>query len=205
MVIQKKGLITLIILTTLTGCASNNVAYVNPNATSAVQPTTMALGYQDFKIAANSLIKDLLKSPALDRPGGGRYVVAISKIINDTTQDIDTDQLLKDIRIALLKSGKAVITTYIEAGGPEDPMTGEIRKLRTNNEIKQKTLPGKGQIIAPDYALSGKIIQKVYFINNGKKVDYYFILTLTDLKTGLAVWGDEKVISKISGANNYTW
>ncbi len=190
----------------LSGCTSGKVAYVTPPSQhQSVQPMTLALEYQDFKFAAMNLVKDLLNSGTLNRPGGGRYVVAISRIINDTTQDIDTDQLLKDIRIALLRSGKAVITTYVQAGGPEDPMTGEIRKLRNNDEFNSRTLPGKGQLIAPDLSLSGKIIQRVYYVNDVKKVDYYFILTLTDLKTGLAVWEGEKVISKISGSNNYTW
>ncbi len=189
----------------LASCSTNQVAYVNPSVQPGVHPSTLALEYQDFKMAADSLIRDLLASPVLDRPGGGRYVVAISRIINDTTQDIDVDQLLKDIRIALLKSGKAVVTTYIQAGGPEDPMTGEIRKLRSNDEINPKTLPPKRSIVAPDYALSGKIVQRVYFLGDRKKVDYYFILTLTDLRTGLAVWEGEKVISKVSGKNNYTW
>jgi uncharacterized protein (TIGR02722 family) len=190
----------------VTGCTTNRVVYVNPPSQKhPVKPMTLALEYQDFKFAAMSLVKDMLNSGALNRPGGGRYVIAISRIINDTTQDIDTDQLLKDIRIALLKSGKAVITTYVRAGGPEDPMTREVRKLRGNDEFNSRTLPGKGQLIAPDLSLSGKIIQRVYYANGVKKVDYYFILTLTDVKTGLAFWEGEKVISKVSGINNYTW
>jgi len=198
--------LTLASLTCICGCATNNVVYVNPPTSEAKNPPlTLSLEYQDFKAAAVSLVNDMLKSGALDRPGGGRYVVAISRVINDTTQDIDIDQLLKDIRIALLKSGKAVITTTFQIGGPEDPMTQEIRKLRNNEEINSKTLPGKGELIAPDLSLSGKIIQKVYYANGVKKVDYYFILTLTDVKTGLAVWEGEKVISKASSENNYTW
>ena len=206
MEMRRYYLITGLAFLFLTGCTTSKVAYVNPPSQQhSARPMTLALEYQDFKLAAMSLVNDMLNSGTLSRPGGGRYVVAISRIINDTTQDIDTDQLLKDIRIALLKSGKAVITTYVQAGGPEDPMTGEIRKLRNNDEFSSKTLPGKRQLIAPDLSLSGKIIQRVYYANGVKKVDYYFILTLTDLKTGLAFWEGEKVISKISGTNNYTW
>ncbi|ADU97134.1 penicillin-binding protein activator LpoB [Thermovibrio ammonificans] len=194
----------LLLCIALSSCATTTaVRYENGNPN--LKPTTLALEYQDFKMAAQSLVNDMIKSGALDRPGGGRYVVAISTIINDTTQDIDTDQLIKDIRVALLKSGKAVITTYVKAGGPEDPMTGAIRKLRGNDEFNPKTLPGKHQLIAPDLSLSGKIVQRVLFTNEGKKVEYYFILTLTDLKTGLAIWEGEKEITKVAGPNHYTW
>ncbi len=201
---MKKRLLLVLAVIPFVSCTSNKVVYVNPS-TPKTQPASLSLEYQDFKAAATALVNDLLNSPALNAPNGKKYVVAISRIINDTTQDIDTDQLLRDVRIALLKSGKAIITTYIQAGGPEDPMTGEIRKLRSNEEINQSTLPGKHQIIAPDLSLSGKIIQKVYYIGDKKRVDYYFILTLTDVKTGLSVWEGEKVISKASGSNNYTW
>ena len=144
MEMKRYYIITGLALLLLTGCTTNKVAYVNPPYQQhSAQPTTLALEYQDFKLAAMSLVNDMLNSGTLNRPGGGRYVVAISRIINDTTQDIDTDQLLKDIRIALLKSGKAVITTYVQAGGPEDPMTGEIRKLRNIDEFNSKTFQVK--------------------------------------------------------------
>jgi len=44
-------------------------------------------------------------------------------------------------------------------------------------------------MIAPDYSLSGKIIQRNATLSNGDtEVNYYFQLTLTDIKTGLAYW-----------------
>jgi len=95
---------------TLTGCSSN-VEYVN--ADNADDAISLGLDSQDFEQAAQEALNSLLASNALNKPGGGRYVVAIGKMINDTTVRIDTDMLVKKIRIGMLQSGKAVITTAI--------------------------------------------------------------------------------------------
>jgi len=39
----------------------------------------------------------------------------------------------------------------------------KLRKLRANKKFNQKNLPKKGKLIAPDYLLSGKIIQRTYY------------------------------------------
>ena len=133
--------------------------------------------------------------------------MAIGRVINDTTQRIDTDLLTKKIRIAMLNSGKAVITSAISGdGNNEEGLIGDIRDMRDNDEVNQKTLPPKGSIYAPNFALSGKIIQRTSLTASKKAlVAYYFQLTLTDLETGLAFWEDESVIEKIGSAKSVSW
>ena len=134
---MKKILVSFVLLSLLIVGCSKEPRYVGEKNLDDV-PVTMGIDRKDFERAANEAIDDLLKSGALDRKGGGRYVVAIGKVVNDTTQRIDTDMLIKKIRIAMLKSGKAVITTAVGANGAEEKMTEEVRKLRDNDEFKQK-------------------------------------------------------------------
>jgi len=178
-----------------------SVKYVNPETS---KPMTLALEYKDFQRAALKLVQKMLKSGVLNHPGGGRYVVAIATIRNDTTQRIDVDQLLSDIKEALLESGKVVISSAVSTTDQEK-MLQEIRKLRGNEEFNQATLPGKGQLIAPDYLLSGKIIERDYYVGDKKYVEYYFILKLIDTKTGLIYWEGKEVIGKVASDNSYTW
>lgn len=167
---------------------------------------TIGLNAGDFDQAADAAIGSLLGSGAVDRPGGGRYVLVISRIINDTTQRIDTDQLVKKIRIALLRSGKVVTTTAIGLDGAEDEMTHAARELRGSAEFDQRGVAGQGQLQAPDFSLSGKIIQRVNSIDRRtQQVDYYFQLTLTDINTGLAFWEDEYPITKVGKARTTSW
>ncbi len=187
-----------------TGCATTP-HYVGVK-NSKDMPTTMSIDRRDFEKAANEATKDMLESGALDKKGGGRYVVAMGKMVNDTTQRIDTDMLTKKIRIDMLKSGKAVITTAVAAGGPEDEMTKEVRRLRADDEFKQSTIAKKGTIYAPDMSLSGKIMQRIIKTGDDDQlVEYYFHLTLTHLETGLAFWEGESIVGKVGSNDSVVW
>ena len=167
---------------------------------------TVGLNAGDFEKAADAAISSLLASGAVDNPNGGRYVLVISRIVNDTTQRIDTDQLVKKIRIALLRSGKVVTTTAIGLDGAEDQMTHAARELRGNAEFDQRGVAGQGQLQAPDYSLSGKIIQRVNNIDRRtQQIDYYFQLSLTDINSGLAFWEDEYPITKLGKSRTTSW
>lgn len=205
---KAKKLSTLIVITALTtglfGCNTSPTKYVDKD-----QPTELVskgLSSKDFEFAAHKSIEDLLKSGAMNKPSGGRYVLAISDIINDTMQRIDTDQLVKKIRVAVLQSGKAVVSTAVSANGPEDKMSMDTRQLRGNDEFNQRTVAKKGQIIAPELSLSGKIVQKNVKIDKStEQIDYYFQLSLTDITTGLAIWETEQIISKIADSSAVSW
>lgn len=190
----------------LVGCGTKQPQYIGDSQGASAAPVTMGIDRGDFEKAAMEATQSLLESGALNRKGGGRYVVAIDKIINDTTQRIDTDMLIKKIRIAMLRSGKAVVTTAIKVGGAESTLSHSVRELRDNDEIKQTTIAKKGTMIAPDMGLSGKIIQKNAKTHKGDQlVEYYFQLTLTELASGLAFWEDEIVVGKIGSNKSVSW
>lgn len=166
----------------------------------------MGLDYRDFNEAAGRAVQSMLKSGALDRPGGDRYVIAISTITNDTMQHIDTDQLIKKIRVDLLRSKRAVITTSIGSEGNVDEMSKRVRELDEDEDYNPRTMPKKGQLIAPDMSLSGKIIQRNITMDDGKQqVEYYFQLTLTEVSSGLAWWEDETIIGKRGSGKSVAW
>lgn len=190
----------------LVGCGEVEPSYVDVTGANKA-PLSLGIDANDFSKAATDMVEDLLSSGALNKPGGGRYVVAISRIKNDTTQRIDTDMLIKKIRVAMLKSGKAVVATAVSAGGAEDEMSYQVRdELRGNDEFNQKNVPGKNSLIAPDMSLSGKIIEKTTRVSKDKQVvEYWFQLSLTDIKSGLAFWEQEVVVGKSGSAKSVNW
>jgi len=166
----------------------------------------MGLDYRDFNQAAAEAVQSMLKSGALNKKGGDRYILAISRVTNDTMQHIDTDQLIKKIRIELLQSGKVVVTTAVGIDGAEDEMSSKARELRQNDEFNQRTVQKKGQLVAPDMSLSGKILQRNISMDDGKQqVEYYFMLSLTEIKTGLAWWEGETIIGKRGSGKSVAW
>jgi uncharacterized protein (TIGR02722 family) len=188
----------------LSGCAGETV---NVDLNNDQGKAVMGLDYRDFQASAQQMIESMIASGALNKPGGGRYVLVISRITNDTMQHIDTDQLVKKIRVGLLRSGKVVVTTAVGANGAEDKMSMQTRKdLRGNAEFNQRTVAGKGNMIAPDLSLSGKIIQRNVRVDSStQRAEYYFQMSLTDINTGLAFWEDEKVIGKQGSNKSAAW
>ncbi|MBW2738631.1 MAG: penicillin-binding protein activator LpoB [Deltaproteobacteria bacterium] len=199
----KQIIIISFISVLISGCAATTQ---NIDMNNDRGQAVMGLDYRDFQKAAGESISSMLESGALNKPGEGRYVLAISRIINDTMQRIDTDQLIKKIRVELLQSGKVVVTTAVGATGAEDKMTMQARELRKTDEFKQSTVAGKGQMIAPELSLSGKIIQRnVRVTSSLQQTEYYFQLTLTDINTGLALWEGESVIGKRGSNKSVSW
>lgn len=200
---QFTGVIFLIIL--LSSCASPPMTQ-NIDMNNNMGPAVMGLDYRDFEKAAYEAVNSMLQSGAVDKKDGGRYVLAISRIVNDTMQRIDTDQLIKKIRVELLRSGKVVVTTTVGADGAEDKLALQSRELRKSDEFNQNTVAQKGQMIAPELSLSGKIIQRNVSMDGGlQQVEYYFQLTLTDINTGLAFWEGETVIGKRGSNRSAAW
>jgi uncharacterized protein (TIGR02722 family) len=167
----------------------------------------MGLDYRDFQGAAQDMVESLLSSGAVTKKDGSRYVLVVSKVVNDTMQHIDTDQLVKKIRVGLLQSGKVVVTTAVGLNGAEDKMSMHAREeLRGNVEFDQKSVAGKGSMIAPDLSLSGKILQRNISVDSKtQRVEYYFQMTLTDIKTGLAYWEDERIVAKRGSNKSVAW
>lgn len=186
----------------LAGCATPT-RYVDPAADNG--PVAMTLDYRDFEKAATEAVDDMLASGAVSNPNGGRYIMVVSRITNDTMQRIDTDQLIKKIRVALLRSGKVVTTTAVGLGGAEDEMTMRARELRNSEEFDQSGVQKKGTLQAPDLSLSGKILQRNHKVADEQQVEYYIQLSLTDLATGLAFWEGETPIIKRGSNDSVSW
>ena len=176
---KTKPLIPLVALTAMLAGCGTNAHYIQSGGRESVV-TINQINIQDFMSAADSATSDLLASGVLDRVQHPPAILAMSRIVNNTSQQIDTDLLVKRIRVALLQSGKAVTTTTFGLGGPEDPLAPSIQRQPTQ---------------LPDFTLSGKIIETTVKAGNTRQTTYSFQLSLTDQR-GLAVWEGEKDITK---------
>lgn len=198
----KKAIVLSASVLVLAGCATPT-RYVDPAADNG--PVAMTMDYRDFEKAATDAVEGMIASGAVSNPNGGRYIMVISRVTNDTMQRIDTDQLTKKIRVALLRSGKVVTTTAVGLNGAEDEMTMRARQLRNSEEFDQSGVQKKGTLQAPDLSLSGKILQRNQRVGDEQQVEYYIQLSLTDLATGLALWEGETPIIKRGSIDSVSW
>lgn len=158
--------------------------------------TTEELDYRDWEKAATNMVADLVASGAVSRPGKP-YVLAVGRVINKTQEVIDTDLLIKKIRVALVRMGKVRTTTAYGIAGPEDEMT----------RLVQEEVGAPDTTVLPELSLTGKIIQPTsrHYESGLARRECYFQLTLTDLKTGLTVWEDERKVIKQVSSQSVSW
>ena len=192
---------------TLVGCSpqTENIDTINDQGKAVMQ-----LDYRDFDRAASQMVQSLIASGSLKKEGGGRYVVATGRIVNDTMQRVDTDQLMAKVEKELMGSGLVVMTSTVGGGtAGRDSMIYDVRDVRDSekgDEFKKETLQAKGQLIAPEMSMSGKIIQRnIRYDNDKQQVEYYFQLQLTNLTSGLRYWQDETIIGKRGDRKKVPW
>ena len=185
----------------LGGCASNQATYVDPASTRTLS-NVGEINVQDWNMASESMINSLISkhinSGNLKGSGpDGRAVLAISRIVNNTSIQIDTDILVKKIRVALLGTGKVVAVITAGLGGPEDPLAAEAKR--------EAQFLGTQKVAArPDYTLSGKIIENRTRQGNKSESTYVFQMALAT-RDGLAVWEEEKTITKQGKRSAVGW
>jgi uncharacterized protein (TIGR02722 family) len=169
----------------------------------------MELDYRDFDKAAVEMVQSMLAAGVFSKPDGSRYVVTTAKVVNDTMQRIDTDQLTFKIEQELMNSGQVTMSAAVGGKGAPDQMVHQMRELRDSekaDEFKPGTMPEKGQIIAPELSISGKILQRnIRYDNSLQQVEYYFQLRVSDINSGTTFWQKESVIGKRGSKKVVPW
>ena len=175
-------------LLTLTGCETvPETRTVDAKGPEAVN--TAAINSQDWANAADQLVASLLSGGALNNAPRTPAVLAVDRVINNTQLMVDTDLLIKKIRVALTQTGKIAITNTMGLG-ERAVVASEAAELEEMQSGK------KQKMLVPDYTLYAKLIQQS---DKGTKVTqntYSFQMSLVQTKTGLTVWEEEKSIAK---------
>ncbi len=184
----------------LVGCASKNDArYIDPQGPQTVVSIDR-INIQDWNNAAERLVASLLASGVLERAPEQPAVMAVSRIRNNTQQQVDTDLLTKNIRVALNRTGKVITTTTLGPDGRvEDPLAAEVGSM-------QAFMSGERQrTVLPFYTLSGKLLEDRVRVGNTQQTTFTFQLSLTTTRDGLAVWEDVQQITKQGRRSSVGW
>lgn len=150
---------------------------------------TSAINTQDWANAADQLLASLLSSDALNNAPRTPAVLAVDRIVNNTTLMVDTDLLIKKIRVGLTQTGKIAITNTLGLG-ERAVVASEAAELEEMQSGK------KAKTLVPDYTLMAKLIQQTDRNSKMAQNTYSFQMSLVQVKTGLTVWEDEKQITK---------
>ena len=187
----------------IAGCGSAPER-IDPQGNKGVT-TVDDINFKDWQIAAEKAVNSMLESGVLNRADGRKTVLMINMVTNSTTQHVDTRILTDKIRLAVLKSGKAITTTAVGLPGSEDASTKAVRDIKFDPMFDQSTVQKDGTAIAPDMSIHGEIIQQQAASGRTYESYFFFHLTLTNLKTGLAEWEENVEIAKQAKLSWFGW
>ncbi|HYD82573.1 MAG TPA: penicillin-binding protein activator LpoB [Opitutus sp.] len=159
---------------------------------------TSSINSQDWANAADQLVQSLLSSSALERAPAQPAILAVDRVINNTTLSIDTDLLIKKIRVALTQTGKIAVTNTMGLG-ERAVVASEAA------ELEEMTTGKKQKLVAPHYTLYGKLIQQTDRAGSQTQNTYSFQMSLVDVKSGLTVWEEERSIAKMTKRASVGW
>jgi len=180
----------------ITGCQTAETRTIDASGPQALN--TGGINSQDWYNAADQLVGSLLTSGALDKSAVQPSVLAIDRIINNTQLNVDTDLLIKKIRVSLLQTGKVAVTNTMGLG-ERAVVASEAA------EMDEMTTGKKAKILTPNYTLYGKLIQQTDRLNGVTQNTYSFQMSLVDVKTGLTVWEDDRAIAKQTKKSTLGW
>ncbi len=172
----------------LTGCESP----IETRTVDAKGPdviNTAAINSQDWANASDQLLASLLSSEALNNAPRTPAILAVDRIINNTQLMVDTDLLIKKIRVGLTQTGKIAVTNTLGLG-ERAVVASEAAELEEMQSGK------KAKTLVPDFTLYAKLIQQTDRNSKLTQNTYSFQMSLVQVKTGLTVWEDEKQITK---------
>ncbi|WP_432799363.1 hypothetical protein [Poriferisphaera sp. WC338] len=182
----------LMALGAMTACQSTEVRRIDPGGTETIA-TVSGLDIQDALDAAGELSESLLEAGILGSSGTPSKI-AISNYVNSTSQHIDRDRIIKKIRVTLNRAGAAQTFTTLNAtggsAGAEDAFAANQQKVDAFLS-SEKPAPPK-----PDYTMTLKILENKVRAGKIRQTTFSFQMSLTDIKSGLAVWEDERMITK---------
>ncbi len=168
------------------GCGETNARYVESGGTRSLI-STKKVNIADWNSAASALVDDMLASGVLDRYEKP-VVMKVSRIVNRTSEAIDTDLLTKQISITLNKSGNVLTMS-------EDEYTKDLAQAQAFEN---------GGVPTPKITMSGKIVEDRESIGDTNEVTYVFMLSINS-SNGLALWEGQKQITKQQEKSGWGW
>jgi uncharacterized protein (TIGR02722 family) len=169
--------------------------YTDPDDMTIV---TKGMDNYDYNLVLKKTVQSMLHH-GLKKSDGSKPVIAFAHIYNHTPYNIETRMMQQDIRIDVMKSGVARFTSATDVqrkGGEAGVLWKQLQFQADSGLVDPATAAAWGKVVGADYVLHGDI----YLIGNQAtghtENTYRFLLSLTEVKTGLVVWSDRAVFRK---------
>lgn len=144
----------------------------------------------DMQKTVQSLVSSMIAHPVIanaKRPP----IVMVTQLQNKTSEHIDTQSVMDMVRVELMKTGK---TSFVDKEARQD--IADEYNYQNSGMVGGETKKGPGGQIGADFIVNGRLDSIVQEVGKEKTVYYKVTLNLTNLKTGVINWSDQKQIRK---------
>ncbi|MEK2643855.1 penicillin-binding protein activator LpoB [Bdellovibrio sp. BCCA] len=144
----------------------------------------------DMQKAVADLVASLMQSPAINQ-AKKMPVVMVTGLQNKTSEHIDTQSIMDMVRVELMKSGKV---GFIDKEARQD--IADEYNYQNSGMVADESKKGPGGQVGADFIINGRLDSIVQEVGKDKSVYYKLTLNLTNLKSSMITWSDQKQIRK---------
>lgn len=144
----------------------------------------------DMQVAVKSMVDSLVAHPAIAR-AKAPPIVMVTNLQNKTSEHIDTQSIMDMVRVELTKSGKV---SFIDKEARQD--IADEYNYQDSGMVSKTSKKGPGGQVGADFIVNGRLDSIVQEVGKDKTVYYKLTLNMTNLKTSVITWTDQKELRK---------
>ncbi|MBC7742323.1 MAG: penicillin-binding protein activator LpoB [Bdellovibrionaceae bacterium] len=144
----------------------------------------------DMQVIVKAMVDSLTAHPAIAN-AKKIPIVMVTNLQNKTSEHIDTQSIMDMVRVDLTNSGKV---GFVDKEARQD-MSNEYDYQNTGMVSGETKTKAGGQTGA-DFIINGRLDSITQEVGKDKSVYYKITLNLTNLKTGIVTWTNQKQLRK---------
>lgn len=183
--------VTIVFAGVVSGCGPK--AFVKGEYDKDVESTNLLTdkwSETDMQQAVKDLVSSAMSNPAIStakRPP----VLMVTRLQNKTSEHIDTQSITDMMTVELMKTGKV---SFVDKAARED--IAEEYEYQDSGMVSRETQKTKGGQTGADFIMNGRLDSIVQEAGKDKTVYYKLTMNMTNLKSGVIVWTDQKQMRK---------
>lgn len=188
-----KNLIALLIPLTLILSSCGPRAFVKGEYDDNVEDTNLLndkWSETDMQKTVKYLVDSMTQHPSIKnakRPP----IVMVTRLQNKTSEHIDTQSIMDMFRVELTNN---TYISFVDKEARQD--ISDEYGYQGSGMVSDETKKGPGGQIGADYILNGRMDSIVQQVGSQKTVYYKITMNLTNLRTSLITWTNQKQIRK---------
>jgi uncharacterized protein (TIGR02722 family) len=187
---MKNVLLSVVALLTITSCGPK--AFVKGQYEDPEKQNLMNDQWSetDMQVVVKDMVNSMVAHRSIATPNK-MPILMVTNLQNKTSEHIDTQSIMDMVRVELTNSGKVAFVDK-EARGD---VSSEY-DYQNSGMVSKETKSSAGNQVGTDYIVNGRIDSIVQEVGKDKTVYYKITLNLTNLKTNLITWTNQKQIRK---------